>query len=122
MRLDPPNAKSPQNVSTLNSQRAAVTQRKCLLCVADELILAEHSLSLKKCASERSFQGHCERWELSPSLYPLLTAGAATAPKIYEVTVWVAAKLANHYCSLSTLNSNFILLIREQWEAILRAQ
>lgn len=86
------------------------------ICHVDEIILAEH---LRVHASRRSFL--YETWAVTFSL-PISLCGSFNNSKIYEVTIRVPAKLPNHYCSLSTLNSNFIVLTREQWKAILRAQ
>lgn len=88
-------------------------------CHVDEITLAEHSWYLKMHASKRRFL--YKIWTVTFSL-PISLCRSFNNSKIYEVTVWVPAKLPNHYCSLSTLNSNFIVLTREQWKAILRAQ
>lgn len=75
----------------------------------------------KVCKQEVLSGPLCEMGTVTVSL-PISLCGCCNGSKIYEVTTWVAAKLPNHYCSLSTLNSNFIVLIREQWKAILQAQ
>lgn len=92
-------------------------QCKCFLCVVDEPTKAE-----TLCEQEVLSGAFCEIGTMLILSLPISLCGSCNSSQIYEVTLWVAAKLPNHYCSLSTLNSNFIELIQEQWKAILRAQ
>lgn len=94
-------------------------------------IVDEHNPNPYVCTTLEEPEKLCKQKVLSASLYEIVKATLSLAislfrsckdSKIYEVTMWVPAKLCNHYCSLNTLNSNFIVLIQEQWKAILQAQ
>lgn len=68
------------------------------LCYVDELVFSEHSWSLKICEQEVLSGASCEIGTVTLSL-PISLCGSCNGSKIYEVTIWVAAKLPNHYCS-----------------------